>query len=219
MFRHWPTSPFVLNGLHSHVRRATLISGAQTISFDQSGDTLALHLPAQKPDSAIPVVTLELDGTPGVDQRLIEQQGVIRLPAQCASVHGVSGKPTACDETGILQNWLDARDWVDWEVHFPAAGDYAVEVVTSAVHHSRTWLGGHVVQIQTTDGSIQATLRADEMDTRYETRCYAQAISRCGTLHIMRAGDQQLALRPTQIQNNQGVGLALVAIKLRRLSS
>ena len=219
MFRQWPTSTFTLNGMHSRVCSATSLSDGQSVSFQQAGDTLTLHLPDQKPASAIPVIALEIEGTPSVDQRLIEQQGVIRLPAQCASVHGESGKPPAADETGILQNWLDARDWVDWEVHFPAAGDYAVEVVTSAVHHSRTWLGGHSVQIQAPDGSLQATLNADVMDTRYETRCYAQAISRCGTLHITRAGDQRLALRPTQIQSNQGVGLALVAIKLRPLLS
>lgn len=221
-FKKWPTSPFHLHGLRNRGHAAYEMTSprqpipiAQAVAADQ--DELTLNLPAQRPATMIPVVVLELAGEPEADQRLLGQDGdSLLLPAGCGQVQGGETGTTQprLAHTGILMDWLDRRSWVEWEVYIPAAGDYQVDIITSAVHHSNPWKGGHRVRLETADAALEAVLQMDEAVTLPETRYHAQAVSHCGKLAFQRSGRYSLALRALAIQPNGGVGLALVAIRL-----
>lgn len=174
------------------------------------------------------MVALDLAGDLNVDPRLIAQQGaghsqeVIVLPAAGGRVlpppqeYAETIRFPAVEPTGILGNWLEGRVTVVWNVHIPTAGRYGMEMITSAVRHSHPWQGGHRMRLETEQDSVEAVLEMDEMDTRPETRYYAQALSRCGTLRFSTSGMHRVTLKPLDIQPNGGVGLALVAVRLRR---
>jgi alpha-L-fucosidase len=221
----WPQSPFTLQGLRTRVNKVHLHSSPDgegpltELTYSQSisseADWLTIDLPTQPPSKVIPVVTLELDGDVNVDQRLIQQQGVITLPASCGRVQVISASAPEVDYTGILNGWFDPLDWIEWDVLIPKAGYYSVDVITSAVHHSRPWKGGHVIRIETDGIGVQARISSDEYDILPETRCYAQAMTHCGDAYFEHAGLQMLTLKALAIRHNDGVGLALVGLKLR----
>jgi len=224
LFKHWPQGQFTLNGLRTHVRDISIHSGSEgegpqsLVSYNQSiateGDWLTIDLPARSPDALVPVVKLELDGDAVVDPRLIMQQGVIMLPASCGRVQAMSASAPEVDETGILTGWLDPLDWIEWDVVIPKSGYYSINAITSAVHHSRPWKGGHVVRTETGAFGVQARIGADVWDARPETRCYAQATTHCGDLYFEHAGEQKIVFKAIAIRPNDGVGLALVGLKL-----
>jgi hypothetical protein len=208
------------------VRRITLLksrlgeAGSDALTFRQalSGavNQLVVSLTMTSGQNTLPVVVLELEGEPDIDQRLMMQQGTINLPAACARIVANSVKSPELNRCGILVNWNDALDWVEWDVLIPEAGYYSIDLTTSAVHHSRVWTGGHVVRIETSGTAIQARITADVIDTRPETRYYAQATTHCGSLYFERSGEQQLACKALAIRPYDGLGLALVGLKLTR---
>ncbi|HEY3289453.1 MAG TPA: alpha-L-fucosidase, partial [Anaerolineae bacterium] len=226
ILREWPQTGFALNGLRSTVRRITLLksrlgeAGSDALTFRQalSGavNQLVVSLTMTSGQNTLPVVVLELEGEPDIDQRLMMQQGTINLPAACARIVANSVKSPELNRCGILVNWNDALDWVEWDVLIPEAGYYSIDLTTSAVHHSRVWTGGHVVRIETSGTAIQARITADVIDTRPETRYYAQATTHCGSLYFERSGEQQLACKALAIRPYDGLGLALVGLKLTR---
>ncbi len=227
LFRHWPAGSLELHGLHTRAARATcwkelsIDSPVVDLSFTQAIDpvpyktSLTLDLPAQAPYAPMPVVTLELDGEVAVDPSLLMQQGVIALPADCARVQAISAAAPELERTGILANWMDPLDWIEWDVQIPVAGYYSIDIITSALRQGAPWRGGHAVRLETDDAAIQARISADEMDTRPETRCYAQAITRAGDLYFPSAGLQTLRMMALAIRDNDGVGLALVGLRLK----
>lgn len=224
IFKDWPKSTFVLNGLKSRVRNVTILDGAQSTGLAEEApfqqtvsagvDQLAINLPSVKQQSIFPVLVLDLDGEPDVDQRLMLQQDVINLPAACGRIQAVSKKSPELDRCAILANWNDPLDWVEWDVLIPKSGYYDVDLTTSAVRHSNAWKGGHVVRIEAPGTAIQARITADVIDTKPETRYYAQATTHCGSLYIEHAGEQTIACRALSIRPNDGLGLALVGLKL-----
>ncbi|MCL4507440.1 MAG: alpha-L-fucosidase [Chloroflexi bacterium] len=226
LFRNWPASAFTLHGLRTRVVRACTktasadptprreIGFTQAIDPDVHKTALTLDLPREAPAELMPVVTLELEGDAEVDQTLTLQQGVIVLPADCGRVQALSAAAPEVDRAGILTNWLDPVDAIEWDIHLPEAGYYSVDIITSAQRHSAPWQGGHAVRIETDDTAIQARISADEMITRPETRCYAQAVTHCGDLYFASAGLQTVKLIALAIRPNNGVGLALAALRL-----
>jgi alpha-L-fucosidase len=222
LFKQWQGGAFSLYGLKTRIARAWEMSTPQNpLPFIQSLNAkpaeLMLSLPLEKPSTLLPVVVLEVEGAIQVDPRLIPQnQGVLYLPAGCAEVQiraNSHGHPRL-EPTGILVNWFDTQDEVAWEISVSLPGSYVVEVITSALHHSNPWQGGHILRILSDRGGcVEAELQADAPVLSLETRCYAQMISRCGTLQLKK-GLQTLTLKPVRIQANAGVGLALVGLRL-----
>ena len=232
LFKQWPRSVFSLNGLRSRVRDISILAGQTNeipnahVDFEQAiqkeysanliGDeVLTIHLPKQAPDEPIAVVKLVLESDVIVDQRLIIQQGVITLPAFTGKIQAITANAPEVDETGLLTGWLDPLDWIQWNVVIPQSGYYSIDIITSAVHHNRPWKGGHVVRIEVGDIAAQSRISADVMDTRQETRCYAQATTHCGEVYFSHSGEHEMALKALAIRADDGVGIALVGLKLK----
>lgn len=118
------------------------------------------------------------------------------------------------DDTGTVTGWHDPRDGLRWRFRVLDAGEYAVELVTSAVHHQGDWHGGHRIRFDTGDGAtLRAEVRADAMLTTGTARYYPQALTHCGRLRLP-AAETTLVLRAEHIDPTGGVGLAVVRVRL-----
>ncbi len=86
-FWQWPAQgKFSLLGLKSTVTAAWLLGGQQ-VSWQQSDETLSLHLPATAPDAPVSVVELEFADSVEVDTKLQPQaDGKLVLPAHLANI-------------------------------------------------------------------------------------------------------------------------------------
>jgi alpha-L-fucosidase len=131
----WPKSgELTLYGLGSQVQKAyALAARGQAISFAQTEAhgrrELHLKLPAAAPDANLPVIALEIAGTPDVDRELIQQpDGKVRL--SCAFAR-VAGPPLNIDARGIAQNWLNSADTLAWNFRLYRPGTYEVVLLTS----------------------------------------------------------------------------------------
>ena len=208
-----------LNGVRNTLLRAyEPATPAAALRHTRTAHGVEVELPATFATPDFPVIAVELRGALAVDTAIMPQDGgVIDFPAALATVHA-EGLPEEAvpvlAPTGIMTNWFDTRAWLSWSFTLPAPGTYRVEVITSALHHSATWHGGHRVHLAAGDACCTATLACDAHVTTPETRYYPQAISRCGLLHLSEPGACTLTLTAQEIAPIPGVGLALVAVRL-----
>jgi len=103
----WPADgKLVLPGLRSEVRRATL--EGEVIKSARKEDLLVLNVPRLRPDSLIPVVTLELAGPVEASRELYVLNGCRNtLDAGLAALQGCEVKPV---------NWMEKfGDWKHME--------------------------------------------------------------------------------------------------------
>jgi hypothetical protein len=85
-----------------------------------------------------------------VDYVRVYQKGTahtnIRLEAESYAVQ--SGmQAEACSEGGQDMGWIDANDWLVWNVNIPTAGTYTVQYRVASLN------GGGVVQLEKAGGS------------------------------------------------------------------
>jgi len=56
-------------------------------------------------------------------------ENIVELPAGRATLHGSSLRCTQADgEQTVISNWIDAAEFVSWDVALPESGTYAVEI-------------------------------------------------------------------------------------------
>lgn len=202
----------LLRGLRNRASAARLLSApGEPLALSHDDADLSIELPPL-PDGLVPVAAIDIEGEAEADQRLIQQgDGRIVLPAGRAEITGGADAPSV-DRTSILRGWHDASHSAEWAFEVATPGVFLVAVVTSAVHHSGQWQGGHRVRATVGERATEAVLSADEMVVSAGTRCYPQARSFCGEVAIDRAGEHRLTLQPLEIV--PGVGLALVSVVL-----
>jgi alpha-L-fucosidase len=205
------------------------------------GCTVAITLPEVRPAGLVPVVALEVDGdAAAVSHRILPQgDGSIILPAYLADIDvaarekpevaaaafrlGPAGeripifRTPQIDDAGVITDWHDTRDGLRWRFRVIEPGDYAVEVVTSAVHHNAPWHGGHRVRIEAGGQTLRAEITPDEMLSTGSARYYRQALTRCGVLRLPSSPELTLDLRADAIDERSPVGLAVVRVRLTPL--
>ncbi len=130
----WPeTGRLTVPGLRTPVVHARLLAdSAARVGVTAGPDGPVLALPAHAPDPAVSVVALDLSGTPVVEPApvRVDTDGVLRLLAADADVHGRSARYEAGSGHDNIGYWTDPADWVSWEVEVPADGAYQVDVTT-----------------------------------------------------------------------------------------
>src|SRR6201999_2060207 len=84
-----------------------------------------------------------------VDYVRVYQKGApasIQIEAEnWAVMSGVQTEP--CSEGGLDVGWIDANDWIVWNVNIPAAGTYTVQYRVASLN------GGGVIQLEKAGGS------------------------------------------------------------------
>jgi alpha-L-fucosidase len=207
------------------------------------GFAVVITLPGVQAAGLIPVVALDLDGDAvDVSQRILPQgDGSIILPGYLADIDvgtrepvsetapelsddasrlGAAGErirtfPTpSIDDAGVITDWHDPRDGLHWRFRVIEAGDYQVEIVTSAVHHNAPWHGGHRIRFEVGGQALQAEVTPDEMLSTGSTRYYPQALTRCGVVTLPSSPELTLDLRADVIDERSPVGLAVVRVRL-----
>ena len=245
IFKTLPEGNFVLRGVRNRVLSAsTQQSPSHSFSQSQEQGCCVLNIDFAGASSVepFPVLLLHLEGELDIDPRLLAQHGdEINLPSgqgsfvkvesdtspalnlQAADFVGPAGEITRVEsepslsDSGFIINWLSPNYEMQWEFIAPAPGEYEVEIMTCSPHHGLPWEGGHRVRLEIEDQAINATLEADELLQTPDAIYYAKAISSLGSIRINASGSQRATLKALSIQENQGVGLSLVHIKLRRI--
>ncbi len=129
-----PEGSLALPWLRTEPRTVRLLADpAAKVPFHRDGrGVLMLDLPRPLPVPDVSVVVLEIDGTPEVDLVVRpEPDGRIVLAAPEASIHGASPRYESGGGKDNIGFWGDPKDYVSWDVEFPAAGEYEVEVAYS----------------------------------------------------------------------------------------
>ena len=92
ILKYWDGSPSIkVNDLLNRVKRASILSTNQSLTFSREGDDVILSgLPAARPDILFPVIRLELDGEPRTNEwgDWRNWQGDPRRVAHWAAVRG-----------------------------------------------------------------------------------------------------------------------------------
>ncbi|MBR0458798.1 MAG: alpha-L-fucosidase [Victivallales bacterium] len=224
--RDWKDS-LELNGLQSKVIHAD-------VPFQQDGETLQLQL-GTRPESLLPVITLEFAESPIVNQTLVPQNGVLELSPALATIHhgeaaavsggqavGAAGEneaTTAHSEVqndGSLASWHNPADVVEWDVFFPEGGLYDIEVATLKrwSHGRNSWLGQRKVRFEWNGHfSIEKVLTADRVVSIgvHETKA-----SWLGFFRAMPGETGKISLRTLELTNPDAANMFLVNITLTR---
>jgi alpha-L-fucosidase len=228
-FFRWPGSrPFILRGLRNRVLKASVLGdGQQRIEISQQHDPahdkhlLTLRLPKRVQEREMPVIKLEIKGKAKADQSILPQdQGLIRLPAFMASIHGPLKIPwpdwpavkAPGLERGVWARWNTTRNWIDWKFQVIQGGRFTVEVYTAGQKYEK-WVGGHKVQLTVAGQTLKAVLSADKKSDNLQGIYYDEAASILGKV-ILKPGVHRLTLRPLKINKKDPVGFSLVAVRL-----
>ncbi len=218
-----------LNGLHNTVKRAYLLhEPGVDLVFQQEIDPasgqkrLAVEVPDMPQSVMCPVLTVEFDGLAEVDNVITQQpDGTITLPAASAQIDNTGVEPgteaSVCP-VGAVVNWFSPKTSLSWDFMVSEAGVYELSMISTGLHHSNPWAGGHKVRLQVGDAVITAVVQQDELIDDVAARYYTQAVSVLGRLTIDSPGRHQLTLIAEDIQYNNGVGLAVMSVSLRKVT-
>jgi len=224
-----------LCGLKDRVRRCYDLGHTERdLPFSSVGQVLRIELGALSRDGLLPALAVELDtcGLPTVDQRLIPQNGGVRLMASLGKLqHGElaaatgeqgvgaageslrTGTHSRLDDAGALVDWHNPSDSVAWDVVFLEAGHYQVEFVTHSRGHSRPWSDGQSVRLSFGDVQWDVALRGHVTGGG----CYAQGVSGAGELVIKDAGEGTFRVRMTDLGDPQNGNMALEEVRLTKI--
>jgi alpha-L-fucosidase len=128
------------------------------------------------------------------------------------------GSKIKIDPIGATTNWFDTESLLSWHFKVYIPGKFQIKLITSALYHNKPWSGGHKVIIEIQEKKIISTINKDEEINNAVTSCYAQAASICGEVSIEKPGNYNLKLIGEEIQFNDNVGLAVIAVQLIKIA-
>ncbi len=202
-----PTRTLELAGLKAKTKKAYLLADKTkaplTVSASERG--LTIDLPAEKVVGPATVVVLEVSGSPSFEPTPIrpDRQGMVTLGADDAEIVG----HTARLEGGMKQAigfWTDAKDKVGWDVDFPKAGRYDVEVEIACEPGAE----GSTFEVACDDAKVSATVPA--------TKSWQDFVKvKVGEFGIPSARKSRIEVRPLKLA--KGALMNLRAVRLRPL--
>lgn len=200
----WPENGSLLvPGLRTPVTRASLPADPHArIAVTPGADGPVLALPPRAPDPVVSVIALDLSGTPVVEPAAIRAgaDGVLRLAAVDAEVHGRTARYEKGGGKDNIGFWTNPADWVSWDVETEGDGDYRVDV--SLACESGT--GG--AEFELSAGSGRLTGKVPETGTWATFRT-----ARLGTLRL-GAGRRRVAVKPLAMPGHAVMNLAAVVL-------
>lgn len=205
------------------------VTGA-SVQWKQDNNMLILTLP-DRPDSLLPSVTVELEGSPVIEQSLMPQNGVMDLTAPKGTlVHGKDEtekgniSPGLAMENdmktghsllvgfGLLSEWHNPADSIEWDISIPHGGTF--EVFTNTQDrwcHGRPWRGGRTVEI-TFNGQV---IRNELKETRFIGNFHKNAaLSKIGEITAKPGETGKLRLRTLAVANEKAKGMHLSGVRL-----
>ncbi len=206
---------------------------AASVPFESGPGGLALKLPAGRRDSLLPVVTVELDGTPDIDCRLIPQNGVLTLGAsqgklrhgRQATLFGSTTLDAAAEKLevaghslpvrdGTLSQWHNPTDRIEWELSFPEGGDYQVSVVTLQRCHGKPWTGKRTVELVWNGSPLPE--KELVLDEELDKGVFRKGKSELGIIRIAPGEHGALSLRTARMYHESAADMNLAQLILTR---
>jgi len=173
--------------------------------------------PPEREESLLPVIKVEFEGTLEIDRSLVPLNGVMELsPVQCCDLRrGASSGDDACsvDEGGALTQWHHPGDAIRWEVGFPSAGEYEIEIVTNNRRHSMPWVGGRIVEVEFSTQHVGGELREDK---RIPSPYYHAAVSRLGRIRVSSGERGPMTLKTLNVLNHSCADMNLLSVKIQQ---
>ncbi len=223
-----PHERLSLSGLRNSVNRVYLLQEpGLDLMFCQQNDPasglklLTVEVPHMAESMICPVLVVEIDGMADIDNVITQQSdGTITLPSASAQIDN-TGVEASCEASlcpmGAVVNWFSPKTSLSWDFVVSDAGVYELSMISTGLHHSNPWAGGHKVRLQVADAVITAVVQLDELIDDVAARYYTQAVSVLGRLSIDTPDRHQLTLSAEEIQENNGVGLAVMSVSLRKV--
>jgi alpha-L-fucosidase len=208
----WPADGnLFVPGLKNKIKQAYLLVSkvndaiaATSLDVSSSDEGVTVKLPPQAPDKIASVVVLEIEGPAEVEPPAVRPSadGVIRLKARDADIHGQTAKYEFSDDRDNVGYWSDAKEWVSWDLKVKKPGTFRVEIVYSCPEEGAG--GEYAVEIA---GQKLAGTVEDTGDwSMFETKTI-------GTVKLDAPGRQTLTVRPVKIPHGALMNLQAVVLK------
>jgi len=217
LVKQWPKDGKLrLFGLHTPVTSARLFPRSQNIEFHQDGHVLTLFVPELAPEEIVSVLAVELTGTPGVDDGIMQDgDAAMVLPISAAKLSGRA----QMEKNGCSGNWMDTQSTASWRFHAATTGPYAVTVITKANKVELTRVGTHMIEVTLDGASIQGAVGAKDFDAREGAPWMQYPRSPVGTLHLETAGEHVLTVRVCEIDPGADLGFRLIAVQIKPITT
>jgi alpha-L-fucosidase len=241
IFFEWPEIDFELLGLKNAVTAAyPLAAPSRKLNVAQLADQgmeyvkITLSEFGEPPTGMYPVVVLELDGEPIVDEVIFQQpDGTITLPSFMCTVHQPaadsdnSSSELEISRTGFTDEWRDTSEWISWQFKLLKPGAYEVRTHSAAPRKSETrndtarqaLSEPHRIDVEVSEnsreiGRIAGALTPDHPVDSPRAQYYPEVATVLGVVNITSAGTLDIALRATVIDPNAETGLAVSGLEL-----
>ena len=185
---HWPADGKLLApGLASDVHKAYLLADAKQapLKTTRTDAGVVVAVPAKAPDPVDTVVVLDVPATVDVTAALLRaaDDGSYTFRAADAQTHGQQVRFEA--DKNCLGFWMNPKDWVSWDFHAAAAGEFAVSLTYACEAGS----GGSTCEIAVGDAKLAGTIRETGSWTKFAT-------VRLGKLKLAKPGRATLTVKP-----------------------
>ena len=222
----WPKSEFILYGLKSKVRSASLLGAAnRDLKFSQDTDPdsdlyrVRVKVPETPPDGRVSVIALDINGSAEVQSGLMQQpSGRVTLSPAFAEIHhSDSGQTLSLDNRGITTHWFNPDESLAWNFRVFRPGAYEVVLITSEARGMRggdSWEGGHIVKVSTAGQDLESTITDDQPLKNEKNPRWRDFQTIAGQVNITKAGPITLTIKPQQIIDVKQMGLTLREVQL-----
>ncbi|NLO81660.1 MAG: alpha-L-fucosidase [Clostridiales bacterium] len=208
-----------LMGLKNPVKACRLLADPErVITWTQKKDNnlgyyqLELELPGSAPDRYVSVLALEIEGELEVDNSIIQNNDeAIILPACLAQLHkGDNDSRMHISISGVVENWLSEKDWLEWNFTVLRPGSYELELVTKTDFWGQ-WDFGHKLEIMVGNHKIVCTIADDGV----HSSSYQERTIKAGTVSFEKPGHYTLAIRPVKLNSKNLKGLNLLCVDMK----
>lgn len=185
-----------------------IIAGNVPFRQDDSGN---VTLDLKNVSGFLPLVTLDFDGKPEISQTLTVQNGSMHL-FMCSGIY-VPDTPPWVLHDGTAGDWKKPEGAIRWEVEFPAAGTFDVQLKVQT-GYLEPWSGDRIMALALDETQeVSADLNNGE-DTPHPY-CTIRTV-RLGTFHITEPGRKLLTLRTLSIGDDAAANLRMTSLILIR---
>ena len=131
-----------------------------------------------------------------------DKQGIIRMPARWAEVHGVTLRYEPLPHKNTLGYWINEKEWASWEFTVLTPGKYVVEVLQGC----GTGNGGSSVNVEVAGQTLNFIVEDTGGFQAFKPR-------EIGTVTIDKAGRHTLAIKPQKKAAAAVMDVRLVSLK------
>ena len=224
----WPKSgKLELHGLRSRVARATLLGTRTAVRFRQEHHEalglalVSIDVPPTPPDTNVSVISLELEGTPDVSNRIQQgQSGTITLFGIVADLHKSPGSRIRKDDTGIRE-WVGKDDWLSWEFAAAKPGKFKVSLGTYEVStgsgrtRKNIYEAGHQFALSLGGQELRCAVDSSQRRVEKPSPYFTDFVNEGGEVTLAAPGVYSLQLKPENLVSTQGIGCVLRWIRLQ----